>query len=299
MPSQAEIEQYQADVEELSSLAVAAAVAAVVAAAAEGDDAESIVKAIPPLMEPYLSAAGQLAVDWYRGLARQSPRRRVRRAGAPDPILGPTGRIALLDAQDFIPRPTDLPPREQIEASVWRALAVPEPAKPAKPAEPQQARPAGTGRALSAEDSQLQAQVIDRLTGSVDRYVKNTARATIAENADREGVRWVRRARPDACAFCRLLATRSDYLSEESANVVVGRRGRPRGKRQLGEQYHDDCRCEAVPVRAGDDYQPDTHVADWDVQYRKAVAEVGDRRDVKAILKQMRALAVAEGGSPR
>ncbi|WP_280473292.1 hypothetical protein [Nocardia asiatica] len=340
MPSQAEIEQYQQDVEELSALAVAEIAAVVVALS--GEDDETLVSAIPPAMEPYMAAAANLATAWYRSLAREEPRKPKRQKDAPEPMSGPTGRVALLDAADFEPRPAALPPREQIEATVWWALAAerePEPDTPAEDLEPEEMsreeletevrrlrepeptsepvvepvdldEPEDEGglrarmvpaeevqaRVTPAEEDQPRARVIERLSGATQRYVTTAARDTITENAEREGVRWARHAQPDACAFCRLLATRGpDYLTKESAKRVVGRNGLTRGKRKIGELYHDDCGCEPVPVRAGDSYEPPAYVARWNTQYSDAYDE-GDG-DFKSILRAMRQAEKERGGS--
>lgn len=68
----------------------------------------------------------------------------------------------------------------------------------------------------------------DRLEGTIQRSVFNGARETIVLNVENTGSRWVRHARADACAFCRMLATRHDdpdtwYRTSESALDVVGR----------------------------------------------------------------------------
>lgn len=361
MPSQDEIEQYREDVEEVSALAVAEVTAVIVAASEDGEDPDALVRAIPGVLEPFMVAAGELAVDWYRSLARRTPRRVVAETEGLEPIAGPTARIALLDAQEFEPRAAPLPPREQIESTVWWALHEPlepapvdtadaepgqgspsspvtearrprtpstrtpapeperEPEREVEPVsriepetEPEQltrARviPAREGepgaRVLPADGSELQARVIERMTGAVQRYVTTAARDTVTANAEREQVRWVRDARPDACAFCRLLATKGTttddpgYLSEESARRVVGRRGRERGKRKIGELYHDWCKCEPIPIRAGDSYTPPEHLLDWEEQYEKARANSDG--STRAILAAMRAAEKARGGSTR
>ncbi len=329
MPSQAEIEQYQQDVEELSALAVAEITAVVIALS--GEDDETLVSAIPPAMEPYMAAAADLAAAWYRSLAREKPRKAKRQRDAPEPLSGPTGRVALLDAADFEPRPAALPPREQIQATVWWALAAetePEPAppedlepedisrdeletevrrlreppaeesvaEPVEPGEPDRSDEEPRARVVAAEPEQLRARVITRLSGATQRYVTTAARDTIVENADREGVRWARHAKPDACAFCRLLATRGpDYLTKESAQFVVGHKGRLRGDRKIGELYHDDCGCEPVPVRAGDSYEPPAYVARWTTQYNDAYDD--GKGDFTSILSAMRQAEKERGGS--
>lgn len=69
---------------------------------------------------------------------------------------------------------------------------------------------------------------LDRLQGTLQRAVFDGDRETTVLNATSNGMRWVRVARPNACAFCRMLASRSTlsddlYRSEEAALGVVGR----------------------------------------------------------------------------
>lgn len=75
--------------------------------------------------------------------------------------------------------------------------------------------------ALSADGR----KALDRLNGPLQRTLYNGLRDTTAVNAEVNGMRWMRIARPNACAFCRLLASRTEnlYRSEESALGVVGR----------------------------------------------------------------------------
>jgi hypothetical protein len=131
---------------------------------------------------------------------------------------------------------------------------------------------------------------LQRMAGSAKRMVYDASRDTAVQNASEEGVRWARYASANACAFCRVLATRGDfgpgYVSKESATTVVGRRGSARGSRKLGEKYHDHCRCIAVPIRDGT-YTPPPYVAEWEDQYN-AARDAG-HGDMKSILSYMRA----------
>lgn len=128
-----------------------------------------------------------------------------------------------------------------------------------------------------------------RLDGSLQRAVFDGARDTIVLNVERTGSYWVRHARPDACGFCRLLATRhtnrrSWYRTAQSAIDVVG----GRGKRAVGSTgYHDFCRCQAVEVRDGQEYEPPEYVQAWDDEYQKARANAG-KADPKSILAAWR-----------
>lgn len=68
-------------------------------------------------------------------------------------------------------------------------------------------------------------KALDRLQGTLQRAVLDGDRQTTVANAYTNGMRWIRVARADACAFCRLLASRTEdlYRSEEAALRVVGR----------------------------------------------------------------------------
>lgn len=139
---------------------------------------------------------------------------------------------------------------------------------------------------------------LNRMSGTLQRSVFDGARETTLINVAREpGSRWVRHARPDACAFCRMLAMRhqsrrSWYRSSESALDVVGR-GTAEGRRQRGNRavgstgYHDHCRCVAVEVRVGQEYEPPDYVQAWDDEYQKARANSGSG-DPKKILAAWR-----------
>jgi hypothetical protein len=98
------------------------------------------------------------------------------------------------------------------------------------------------------------------LSGVVTRQTLDAAREAVdlAVRDDEEAIGWARVTRPKACAFCLMMASRGAvYLSEQSATKVVGQRGRPRGSRGLGDAYHDDDRCIAVPVFSNDQGLPD------------------------------------------
>lgn len=68
-------------------------------------------------------------------------------------------------------------------------------------------------------------EALNRLSGTMQRAIYDGDRDTTVANAISNGMRWMRVARPNACAFCRLLASRTDnlYRSEDAALGVVGR----------------------------------------------------------------------------
>lgn len=133
------------------------------------------------------------------------------------------------------------------------------------------------------------------IAGGLQRLVLDMGRNTTTGSAaaDPGRPRYARHASANACAFCAMLASRSDaYTSEASAGLVggrgvdtsanvPGRRGRraggirTRGTQALGEKYHDGCHCVPVVVWPGQTYQAAPYVAKWDQAYidaRKAGA---------------------------
>lgn len=130
------------------------------------------------------------------------------------------------------------------------------------------------------------------LSGSLEGHVYSVAQDSVQQSAEAEpGATWARRARPNACSWCKMLATRGDvYASADSALRVVGRRksamqrfnqepGRTRGKGKLGSSYHDCCRCLAVAVRPGQVYRPPSYAQKWEDEYVSLTREVGTNPD--------------------
>lgn len=133
------------------------------------------------------------------------------------------------------------------------------------------------------------AETFDRLALLVEEVITSADRQTVEANvaADPAGPRYARHASANACTFCRMLATRgADYRTEESATRVVLQRRR--NTRELGEKFHDNCRCVAVPVWGSKAYEEAPYVADWRDAYYSAVGELGGASDTKAILAHMR-----------
>lgn len=78
---------------------------------------------------------------------------------------------------------------------------------------------------------------------------------------------------------------------------LAGGSGQTRGEQKLGDKYHDNCHCIAVPVRTGDSYQPPDYVAQWEQDYfdaQDAAKADGKTKgefgaiDVDAVLNKMR-----------
>lgn len=128
--------------------------------------------------------------------------------------------------------------------------------------------------AVGGLDERLESTVASRVEGALQRMIFNASREVIINNGRRERARFAyeRVARPNACDFCSMLASRGAvYTSARSAGSVVGRgsertgydeRGRrlaggigggvkARGNAALHGQYHDHCHCVVAPVFQG------------------------------------------------
>lgn len=141
--------------------------------------------------------------------------------------------------------------------------------------------------AVSGRWAMLQPQPLQAMRGSATRAIFDASRDTVLDNAEREGVRYARYASATACGFCRMLASRGgEYRSEAAALTVVARRRR--GTRPLGERYHDNCKCLAVPVRDGV-YEPPSYVEQWQNDYDRA--RLDGARTPNEIARAMDAMA--------
>ena len=138
------------------------------------------------------------------------------------------------------------------------------------------------------------ADVLGKIAGVVQKHVIDGSRQYALSGFEREGALWVRSARPQACEFCRMLATRAvtregagwgPYVSAAGA-VTVGAGKSKQGQSQpTGTEFHDHCMC--IPVLASE-YEPPSYVGRWAGEYYAAVDEVGNSFDYKAILSVMR-----------
>lgn len=168
--------------------------------------------------------------------------------------------------------------------------------------------------ALSADGT----DAIDRMAGTTQRAIYDGDRETTVENASSRGMRWVRVARPDACAFCKMLSARTasgtyysgdgvrtkidpktgkPFADGRQTTVVFGRGTRRGSKRAEGREYHDHCHCvaKAIPARTDAlEYLAETEpqaaelAEKFNDEYEKAVAAAGGRYDPKKILSEWR-----------
>lgn len=219
-------------------------------------------EAMPVLVEEYSTVAGVATAEFYDSTAPNAPYRAV---------------------------PAPVPPVEQVEGS--------------------------TRWALSALYRDTLSSPLDLMAGAFQRMMYQTSRDTVVLNAEFEvGTLWARHASGNACKFCQMLATRSDvYVSQAAATVVgagrwdyarnwkgqkrgadFGRGGRVQGKarargnQDVGKRYHDNCKCLAVPVRAGTTYTPPDYVKQWESDYQIAAGLARQNGDgsTTAILRE-------------
>lgn len=103
------------------------------------------------------------------------------------------------------------------------------------------------------------AEVLAAVVASATRHMLQVGRSTIYESARATpGVRFARVPEPGACDWCRIMSSRGAvYLTKRTAGGD-------------GNDYHDDCNCDPVAIRDGDDlpYDADAlydeYKAAWD-----------------------------------
>jgi hypothetical protein len=105
--------------------------------------------------------------------------------------------------------------------------------------------------------------VQQRVEGAATKVVMDAGRNQLIEaiEADRRVRGWVRVARTDACAFCRMLATRPLLATRGGFYRTVGSAGRNANARFTGAgdfKFHNDCHCTIAPVLA-DHYEAPAH----------------------------------------
>lgn len=154
----------------------------------------------------------------------------------------------------------------------------------------------GWGARPSVFERGGQALAYSLLSGGLTQILTEMSADTIVGNAalDPAPVGYQRVPRPGCCSFCGMLASRgAAYSSEGAAGGVVGRglevpkvkrRGgqakgiRARGARSLGERFHDDCKCRAVPVNQGNAVQMQSDADKYLEAYADARNEVSGVR---------------------
>lgn len=128
--------------------------------------------------------------------------------------------------------------------------------------------------------------ILGPLLTSVDKYVKQPGRDTIAANAKREGVRWARvPTGAKTCAFCLMLASRDAvFVSKRTAGGD-------------GNKYHGDCDCQPVRIGRDEDYPEGYLPDDYYEMYEAAVNEArsGDIKDIAAAMRRIKPDAVRDG----
>lgn len=266
------IEQHRSDLTALRALAAAdlASVVALIRNMDVGDARELLKEAIPDLMDPFMGAASDLGAVLLDELYAQAGRRPP--VGIPEAPLLDRGRVDRL--------------------SRWAVTPM--------------------------VDESLDSTVLSRLSGAATKMIFESANLTTIDGVTRhesgQRIYFQRIPRANACAFCQLLASRPmsmAYRSEQTAGAVVGRGStrtgvdafgnrlsggvgggiRTRGSQDIGEKYHDACRCVSVPANLGGPVSE--AVRETRKRYEDMYAEVASEnssgaRDLTATLKKWR-----------
>lgn len=208
----------------------------------------------PASAAPWI-AATQAVIDQY---ARMSAELAARAYDAERAAAGVAGR--------FTPALAEPPPQAQVEASLrWATHQVWTPPAPAEGLAPAERVPESRRIAERLLGGQ---QMVEAVSG---RLVLDAGRRTVADAVERDpaATGWYRSAKPTACYFCRLMASRGAvYKSRGTAGANANARFEGDGE----FKFHDSCQCVALPVLRGDVFELSPEAARWDEIYRTYAA---------------------------
>lgn len=226
---------------------------------------EQLLKTVlPQIVMPHASAAADVTAQWFNE-------------------LDPTN--SSLDAT-----PTVKLPAQQLDKTIAWALWAPTEKQAPEDLLPQSPVSAPTMAPVDV--------ALSRLAGSTKRMVFDASRDTVLANAQQQGWKWARYESANCCAFCRVMATKTNSsrlynntsgvkIDPDSGNyvlTVVGRGGRPRGTQPIGEKYHDGCRGIAIAVPDGQTYTAPDYTDQWSQDYKDAWNAVPDGTPHKKVL---------------
>ena len=154
--------------------------------------------------------------------------------------------------------------------------------------------------------------VLSRMAMLTQKHIFGAHRNTVDLNALNTKTGYARMAQPDACAFCRMLASRGAVYGSEAAALYVGaasvkqhysdgkkkgtrlKKGRVRGVQKAGSKYHDHCRCVTAPVPEHIDPNYPDYMEKFEDEYTQATKALADQGydgplNASVVTKMMRA----------
>lgn len=154
--------------------------------------------------------------------------------------------------------------------------------------------------------------VLSRMARLTQKHIFGAHRNTVQLNALNTKTGYARYAMPNACAFCRILASRGAVYGSQDAALYVGasamrkhysdgrdrgyrlKKGRVRGTQKAGDKYHDHCRCIVAPLTRNVDPNFPDYVDKFAEEYQQAVEQVnkdnpGTTASLSMITRAMRA----------
>lgn len=202
------------------------------------------------LVQQHAQAARSLANDYYQSI-----------------------RAASGITEAFKPIATPLPdPAKVAQYIKWATGPLTAPQTPATPqltaASPEAPTvPAAHPEAPSAPSSADLQLAVSKAAAVLEKLVTDTSRQQVIDNVqnDRRATGWAREARPDACWFCAMLATRGAVYHSAAAAGLDVVDGLPMNT------YHTHCKCQVVPTFGA--YEPPAHVRQWQNLWDKSTAD--------------------------
>ena len=307
MATTAEVEEYSA----ATRVVVAAAAAQLTTAVLSSPAPDELTRFFTNLMQTAGRGVASIAADFYDDMRAKAPVRRGFRATVSDPI--PDEQASRIVAWALQPKPKLWTPSGH-DSDLWTPddashddiefteFVESEHESSTTNSQVSPDIPEDVPESVDADDEDLDTPELEEPTPEevnallgrkIQRLIMQPARDTIADSVERDpsDARWARVPKGEVtCAFCMVMASRGAvYLTRAAAVSVVGRRGRTRGKRALGEDYHDFCDCEAVPMWDDSDY-PEHYDPDAFYEMYEDGRDAAHSPDLKKILAKMREL---------
>jgi hypothetical protein len=117
-------------------------------------------------------------------------------------------------------------------------------------------------------DPTVEQNALDALTSEVEQMVLDQSRRAVMDSAtlDKEATGWARVTEPDACSFCRMLATRGAVYTSSATADFRAHTKQPNGS-------GGTCRCHAEPVFGH--YEPTAQARQDLIDYKRLADEYG------------------------
>jgi len=291
VPSPAEVANFQQLLATLSGKAVAAVTALWNTLQDLDPDTRwrALETAFPAVVDPFLSASGTLAAEWYSSLDPSAPFAVETAPPIPKDALAANANWALTQI-DVISALAGAVERQVFNQSRETLLSNVE-REGVKWARYASANACEFCRMLATRGAVYASEA------AAGRVVGRGTDLSLGERRMRRssaGLPWRPRFDNRGAAIDETaISLGGNKRRGKRGRFLAGGGGQTRGSRKLGEAYHDNCHCLPVPVREGQFYEPPDYAVGWEQDYNDATENARTKGefgaiDVDKVLNNMR-----------